>query len=283
MDNPKCPVCGSKKISLCLESEDCRNIPTNSQKYNYLKCFNCNSLFLDRNRFDKDYYDKAYGSKYYRVLKGPKSYFEDVYSAIINNQKWNIIKTLRRNSNNINILDIGAGNLKFLSANKDIRIEKYAIDIYKHPKNEKDIKIISDDFLKHQFKNVRFDFLTAWHVIEHIPDTRLFLQKIGSILKKGGYLVFSTPNTNSMGFKLFKPRWYHFDAPRHTVLFNDKYLRKLGLKQGFKFVKEVNMFYEFPLDIYHSASKWEKVFILPLYPFLKLLSRETVTLVFQKK
>lgn len=47
-----------------------------------------------------------------------------------------------------------------------------------------------------------FDVVFAGEVIEHIFDTDGFLQEIGRVLKKDGYLVLTTPNLATVGRRL---------------------------------------------------------------------------------
>jgi len=51
---------------------------------------------------------------------------------------------------------------------------------------------ISADILP--FENSYFDFVFAGEIIEHIFDTRFFLEEIHRVLKTNGYLILSTPN-----------------------------------------------------------------------------------------
>lgn len=283
MENFKCPVCDSKSVVVHFCVPDYRYFPFESAKYKYLRCLSCKSLFLSNRIIGGDYYKSAYGNKYYKEEKGIKFLLENVYGRIINYRKVHILETLFSNKSDINMLDIGAGDLKFLSSVKNKILKKYAIDIYKNKKSEKDITTINDDFVKHDFKDLLFDVATSWHVIEHIPEPKNFLNKVYKVLKPGGFLVISTPNLNSLGFKLSNAKWYHFDAPRHLVLFNELSLRKLTESLGFRLVAKINLPFEFPLDLYHSLRGIKKILIIPFYPAVKLFSHETITYVFQKR
>lgn len=63
------------------------------------------------------------------------------------------------------------------------------------------------------FRDDSFDFVFAGEIIEHIFDTRSFLQEINRVLKMGGYLVLTTPNLARLDdrFKLL-----FGGAPRQT-------------------------------------------------------------------
>lgn len=106
---------------------------------------------------------------------------------------------------------------------------------------------------------------------------------IKRILKKDGILVISTPNTDCLGFKYGKSHWFHLDVPRHLILYNRKSLEYLLNKAGFKIIREKNIFYDFPLDLFWSIRKsWMKYFIYPFYPIFKYLSKETLLFICKK-
>lgn len=49
------------------------------------------------------------------------------------------------------------------------------------------------------FPKESFDVIVATEIIEHIYDTDKFLETIYSLLKKGGFLVLTTPNLATLG------------------------------------------------------------------------------------
>lgn len=277
----KCPVCGSRKTTETLKTTDPRKISKKSGEFTYFKCSSCRTVYLTGIKIDTKYYSQAYGLKYYGGnlnISLPEKY----YGAFINSRKRKVLTKLTEHMKSVHILDIGAGNLNFLNFLNEGEFKKSAIDIYKNKVVAEDIEVINDDFLKHDFKSVKYDLVTSWHVIEHIPDPESFVRKIYQILKPGGYLVISTPNSESFSFRLFGKDWYHLDAPRHLVLFNKESLIRLTEKSGLKFVEEADMFYEFPFDSLHSSKRLWRLLMLLVYPLYKLLSRETMTFVFQK-
>lgn len=61
----------------------------------------------------------------------------------------------------------------------------------------------------------RFDLVVGWHVLEHLHDPAGSLRRLRSWTAPGGWAVFSLPNSKSLGFKVFKDRWFALDLPRH--------------------------------------------------------------------
>jgi 2-polyprenyl-3-methyl-5-hydroxy-6-metoxy-1,4-benzoquinol methylase len=79
--------------------------------------------------------------------------------------------------------------------------------------------------------------VVMWHVIEHLPNPWEVLDQCVQNLEPGGVLAISTPNPESLQFRLLGARWMHVDAPRHLQLIPsrtlDDQLRKRGLVRVF--------------------------------------------------
>jgi len=98
--------------------------------------------------------------------------------------------------NNVkSVLDIGCGDGVFLNQ-FPIDTKKYGVDLFSQkPKN---INYSQHDISKGlPFNSEKFDLVIAGHIIEHLLDTSFFLKECNRILKKGGTLIISTPNTSN--------------------------------------------------------------------------------------
>jgi 2-polyprenyl-3-methyl-5-hydroxy-6-metoxy-1,4-benzoquinol methylase len=76
--------------------------------------------------------------------------------------------------------------------------------------------------------------IVMWHVIEHLAEPWEVLRACVSRLEPGGVLALSTPNPQSLQFRMLRRHWAHLDAPRHLQLFPHSTLRsgleRLGLR-----------------------------------------------------
>jgi SAM-dependent methyltransferase len=116
------------------------------------------------------------------------------------------------------------------------------------------------------FPDSYFDVVTLNHVLEHIPDPNEELREIRRILKDGGTLLLSTPNIDSLQFKISKERWFGLDLPRHLYYYSYETIVTMLEKNGFDVVKVTYPLLDFPLDFFHSLkAKW-------LYKGSKLLN-----------
>ena len=165
--------------------------------------------------------------------------------------KWEheITKSYLRDGHSL--LEVGCAHGAFLSAiNKQVKL-KTSIGLELNqttPKDEKTFKIINQniqDFQKNNYE--KFDVVCSFQVLEHISEVRLFLDAKVNCLKKGGRLVISVPNNESLLLRgdpvLNKPP-HHLGRWCSTSL---QYLENVFP------IKLVDMHYE-PLQQYHVES-----------------------------
>jgi SAM-dependent methyltransferase len=80
----------------------------------------------------------------------------------------------------------------------------------------------------------RFDVVTMSHYIEHVYQPAVVIAACYRLLKPGGRLVMVTPNTRSLGHRLYRKDWMHLDPPRHLHLFNPGTLADTARRGGFR-------------------------------------------------
>ena len=78
-----------------------------------------------------------------------------------------------------------------------------------------------------------FDIVTAFDVIEHVPDPRAFLSGIASALKPGGTCFVSTPDVESLVARIFGRRW-HFYYPYHLSYLGPRTLGGVAAHEGLR-------------------------------------------------
>jgi len=78
-----------------------------------------------------------------------------------------------------------------------------------------------------------FDVVTMNHVIEHVPDPIELLKECYRILKPGGKVVLTTPNSSSWGHKFFREHWRGLEPPRHLHIFGPSSIEQILKRAGF--------------------------------------------------
>jgi SAM-dependent methyltransferase len=81
-----------------------------------------------------------------------------------------------------------------------------------------------------------FDVVSAFDLIEHVPDPRGFLRDCARRLKPGGVLLISTPDTDHFLRRLMASRWPMLQPMQHLYLFSHRAMTQALTSQGFEAV-----------------------------------------------
>lgn len=160
-----------------------------------------------------------------------RNLFEKVYHVVKTRtlkRKLKLIKTYSKNGKSL--LDFGCGTGDFLKVAKDNKWEVFGVEPNDQARQIANSKLdglvfAPDEFLK--FEKERFDVITLWHVLEHVPDVNTHLTLFKKLLKPNGTLIIAVPNFKSFDAKIYKTHWAAFDVPRHLWHFSITSINKL--------------------------------------------------------
>jgi ubiquinone/menaquinone biosynthesis C-methylase UbiE len=176
--------------------------------------------------FNRQYYDIE--SNYSKmILKGNK---------IIHNRFW--IRNLHKYQPSGKLLDAGCGQGFFLKyAEKyyetfGIDISKYGISRAKLTTTKSSIQLGS--ISKLNYNDNSFDIVTSFDTLEHIEKPENALKECNRVLKNGGLLVISVPNTHSIGKKWKGKDWFGFRDHTHKSLLSNQQWIGAVQKSGFE-------------------------------------------------
>jgi len=135
------------------------------------------------------------------------------------------------------VLDVGCGSGEYLLRLQSIGWKCQGVEF-----NDKAVSICRShglnifhgDLLSASFDSESFDFVTAHHLIEHVPDPHELVSEISRITKPGGSVLIRTPNSESLGRSWFGTDWFANDVPRHIFLYSEKNLRMLASKYSLR-------------------------------------------------
>lgn len=232
MEN-SCRLCNSDNIVLLKHG-----VRDNS-KIDVFKCKNCGLEFLSQTfQADKDFYSKGRMHSTYNVENWFKSTYADDF------RRAEFLKNVLKNKN---VLDFGTGNGGFL-----IQAGKYANNICGCDLDESlDEHYKKYDLnVKHNLSelgNISFDVITMFHVLEHIDNPELILEKLKEFLNYSGQLIIEVPNSEDALLTLYKSTAFENFTywSCHLYAYNFDNIKILLKKSGYK-VKNIKFIQRYP-------------------------------------
>ncbi|UMB59529.1 class I SAM-dependent methyltransferase [Lutibacter sp. A80] len=186
-------------------------------------------------------------SDYISHTDAKKSFLDKVYQIVKKyalNTKLKLINSFKTSEQNL--LDIGCGTGDFLVTCKNngwnvvgVEPNKNARDLAESKLNKQSTSTIFSDI--EQLTSEKFDVITLWHVLEHVPNLESYILKLKSLLKPNGVLVVAVPNFKSFDALYYKQYWAAFDVPRHLWHFSKTAIQQLFSKQQMDVVKILPM------------------------------------------
>lgn len=228
-----CPIC----------LKDIHKLVYNIKGFNIVRCTSCSMVYVNprlkdeeiyaiykKNYFIKDDYtfkDFGYGN-YELTGRLRDKTFNYWYDDFI----------LYLNAKGISAFDIGCATGRFLNILSKNSFNVKGIELDERMCNE----LIKQG---HDVKNIpielfdtteKFDLITMFDVIEHIPHLHKAISNIHSMLSDIGSLVIVTPNVASFQKKILGKRWFHFKPWEHISYFSPRTIKHLANMFGFKIV-----------------------------------------------
>jgi len=80
----------------------------------------------------------------------------------------------------------------------------------------------------------KFDVITLFDVIEHIPALDKAFSKLADLLQQDGVVVMVTPNHGSFQRKLFRKRWFQYKPIEHIHYFTKDTIGVFAARHGFR-------------------------------------------------
>jgi SAM-dependent methyltransferase len=135
------------------------------------------------------------------------------------------------------LLEVGCGDGKALLRLKALGWEVEGQDIDPnagaHSLGESDVRVHKAPLEELGLPGGRYDAIVMNHAIEHALGPQALLGECRRLLAQDGQLVLVTPNSDSLGHRLFGACWMHLDPPRHVFLYSVRTLPALVRKAGF--------------------------------------------------
>lgn len=179
------------------------------------------------------------------------------------------------------LLDIGCGTGLFLAEMQTTGRWQLAgvepmPEAAHYVQNRLGIPVVREVFEEASLPKESQDVVTMWHVLEHVASPSLTLDKVWQLLKPGGYFIFSIPNYESLGRRVFGRYWVGWDQPRHLFVFPRQTLITMLERHGFEVVDKRCFLITYH-SLGHSLSFWLQSWPAMLQPLAQLLRQAYYT------
>ncbi len=233
--NQTCYLCGG--VHLAARTGTVRDNPA----LGIVECADCGLVALDRrDHIAPDHYEKS--GMHGEQPASMESWLAE--SSRDDERRFNDLSALIANRR---ILDVGSGAGGFLSRAQ--RIAKDAVGIEPEARVRQfygDVLSIYPDL--DAVRGRTFDLVTAFHVLEHVPDPRAVLSGLGELVASAGRLVIEVPSSEDVLLTLYDcdafQRFTYWS--QHLFLFNADTLRRVAGQAGLKVVA-IEQYQRYPL------------------------------------
>jgi 2-polyprenyl-3-methyl-5-hydroxy-6-metoxy-1,4-benzoquinol methylase len=176
-----CPICRSD-AALSIVTREAR----------IHQCEGCHHVFTDPHSVSPEVYSADYYDHYHAQWNAHPDV--RLYDAVL--------AALARHTHGMSILDVGCSRMAFL---EHVRVKGrghrlHGIDLEPQTPPHPDISYIASS-IEGYVTTQRYDIITAFMVIEHVPDPLLFLTCLRELLNPRGIIVINTINSNALLYR----------------------------------------------------------------------------------
>jgi SAM-dependent methyltransferase len=203
-------------------------------EFTYVRCVRCGSAMLSPSPRASDvpgFYPRVYSfapdlaAGWRQVLA--RMEYSVFYRPSYRAEAWIVDRLCRRASGGRrgSVLDVGCGRGLRLLEFRRLGYEVHGCDFQPEsvdylnsrlaiPARQGDVATVDS-----LYASESFDVITAFHLLEHLPDPGRAIRAFRSLLRPGGLLVVCLPLADSVQARVLGRRWAAFtEAPRHISL-----------------------------------------------------------------
>lgn len=249
-----CPICSKSDFKQEMVVKD--HMIT-KEEFSLNRCDGCGFLFTNPIPIEENIGNYYKSQDYVSHSSSKKGIINRLYNLVRSYTLGQKTKLLGELSSGKEILDIGAGTGHFLDACK-----KKGYSVTGLEPDEQARAFAQEHFalnlqgLDHLENIVKesMDFVTMWHVLEHVYHLQRDAERIASVLKPNGKWIIAVPNHESYDAKLYGTFWAAYDVPRHLYHFRKKDIENLAGQLNMKVERVLPM----KFDSYYVSMLSEK-------------------------
>lgn len=228
LEKYKCAVCGTEPNRERFELKG----------FKIVQCTNCEFVYVNPRVCNEDL-PKMYSTNYFHNTDfGYEEYEETASLRIRNFKKWYSELEPFVKNNPGKALDIGCASGHFLEILREKKWDVEGIELdtdMVKVLQDKNIPVYGQPFETFN-SNKKYDLITLFDVMEHLPDPHAAFKKLSEIIADDGVIGLITPNFNSFQRKIFGKKWFQFKPMEHIHYFTKETLERVGNEYGLKMI-----------------------------------------------
>lgn len=206
--------------------------------FELVKCVNCELVYT---YFRRDVeISPLYNEGAYRLVDNRDSLWDKILAV----EYGKVVRWLRgRYPSGGALLDFGCGKGKFLDLAShegwEVKGVETSVPRAEFARTNYNLDISSEAFKGGRIFDRRFDVITMFHVLEHLPrPSEVISSLLRENLSEDGTLIIEVPNLQSVQARIAKGSWIHLDLPKHLSHFTRMRLSKFLMSEGLKIERE---------------------------------------------
>jgi len=243
--SPGCPICRAGDTEEYAAAVD-RFFAIAPGRFRLVRCRACGCIFqhplpsaAELARYYADDYWWSPPAPRRAGLRSLVGRLEHAYRTLVARDHVSFVeRCARRSAAGRALLDIGCGEGLFLHLARRRGFEAHGMDpsarAVELARARYGLDVRRGAIGSDLWEGRRFDFVTMFHVLEHVADPRAALAYAGRHLREGGSLIVQVPNVRSFQARHFGARWYGLDVPRHVINYSPEGLRIVLRDAGFE-------------------------------------------------
>lgn len=228
-----CPLCGMDRPEPLFTARD--RLGLSKESHTVVRCGSCGMVYLNP-RPDSSEMMGFYPREYWGGReKGLKEKLRAVEERLKEGYKLRALKEAGMHSGKV--LDIGCGRGEFMALLRSLGYEPAGLEpgaeAARRGREESGLDIVHGSLGETKLPAERFDAVTFWHVLEHMPEPSGALKEAFKALRPGGVVIVAAPDFSGWQPHAFRENWFGVDAPRHLSHFTRDTLGKILTAAGF--------------------------------------------------
>lgn len=225
-DTLDCPVCDGSQFTKLFEK----------QGEPFARCDHCGLVMINpRPSYDNviETYDEDYSTFYIKKadkkIQRAKRWARSVQKYGVKSGRW---------------LDVGCSAGFIVKAVEELGFEAYGVDVEKYgvefAKSNLGLKNVAHGMLEEQkYPDGYFDVISAYDVIEHVPDLNSFIAELKRILSPNGVIDIRTPDAGHWAVPRKMENWNAIIPSEHLYYFDKRTLPLVFAKHDLKLVRHM--------------------------------------------